>query len=452
LSYFNAIWDFFSSVKLGVVLLLTLATTSIIGTFIPQNQTPDTYLNAYGDFWYRFFGILDFFNMYHSGWFQFLLLLLCINIIICSIDRLSATWKIIFTKTPRFNFSRFRRLSNQKELISEIPQSRLMELCEPIVAKGFTFKQVEERENGFCIFAEKYRWSRLGVYTVHMSILLLLLGALIGSFYGFEGYVNIPEGETIGHIRQHNSSVPIPLGFEIKCDDYSETYYDTGTPKEFRSKLTIIENNKPLLQKDIIVNNPLRYKGINIFQSSRGKMNPIDMTLNITYKENGTVFRKKVKMHQQVDIPENLGIFTIHDYHEAYRFRGQNLGEVFIGTFKPQNGKPFNLVLPTRFPTFDQMRNGAFAVSISDPTFRYYTGLQVTKDPGVWLVYSGFIIIIIGCYITFYLSHQQIFLEVSKRGNSSQLMISGTANKNKLAMDKKVEKIFNRLIKLTTSI
>ena len=63
---FSKIWDFFSSVKLTIVLLLSLAATSIIGTLIPQNEDPAAYLKAFGGYLFQLFNILDLFDMYHS--------------------------------------------------------------------------------------------------------------------------------------------------------------------------------------------------------------------------------------------------------------------------------------------------------------------------------------------------------------------------------------------------
>ena len=79
----NRLWQFFSSVKLTVGVLLALAATSIIGTLIPQNAGPADYLRIYGDFWYRIFAVFDFFDMYHSWWFQVLMVMLALNIIVC---------------------------------------------------------------------------------------------------------------------------------------------------------------------------------------------------------------------------------------------------------------------------------------------------------------------------------------------------------------------------------
>ena len=110
----NRIWRFFISIRLTVAVLLTLAATSIVGTLIPQNAAPQDYVRAYGEFLYRVFYVLDVFDMYHSWWFQLLLLLLSANILACSIDRLSSLWKTVFVKTPAFRLSAFRSLRNKE--------------------------------------------------------------------------------------------------------------------------------------------------------------------------------------------------------------------------------------------------------------------------------------------------------------------------------------------------
>jgi len=105
---------------------------------------------------------------------------------------------------------------------------------------------------------------------------------LIGSIFGFDGYVNIPAGESAQQIRLRNKPQMMQLDFTIRCDDYDESYYETGAPKEFRSSLTILEQGREVLKKDIIVNDPLRYKGISIYQSSRGKLPSNELVLSFT--------------------------------------------------------------------------------------------------------------------------------------------------------------------------
>ena len=447
-NFFSRLWKFFASIRLTVVLLLSLASTSIFGTVIPQNQSPADYFHNYGEFFYNFFSVLNIFDMYHSWWFQVLLLMLTINVIICSLNRLSATWKIVFVKIPSFNVSKFKSLSNKEEFISNCSPEDLRSKYEQAASKKFSYCRAEQTDKGFCVLAEKGRWTRLGVYTVHLSVILLLLGGLIGSIFGFEGFVNISEGETVNSIRLRKTEQIHNLDFAIRCDDFSVSFYETGAPKEFRSTLSIIEDGRSVLQKDIIVNAPLHYKGINLFQANYGMLPPKEIALNIMSRETGMVYKKKMKIGMQIEVPEGMGTFVVKDYKNSFNYKGIVLGETFIGILNRKDGKSINIMLPLNFASFDKMRKGDLFFSVADYDNRYYTGLQVTCDPGVLVVYSGFAIMIIGCFVTFFMSHQRLCIEVIKIGNKTKVMVAGTANKNKLGMQARLKKFSQNLANL----
>ena len=442
------LWKLFASVRLTVVILPSLAVTSIIGTIIPQNERPEAYLNEYGEFLYKILSAFDIFDMYHSWWFQFLLLMLIINIVVCSTNRFSALRKIIFVTNPFFDVSKFRNLSDKEEFIDSRSLEDLKRIYVPIVSRNFGYRRIEETDNGFRVFAEKGRWTRIGVYTVHFSVVLLLIGGLMGSIFGFAGFVNIPEGETINNIRLYNTGKAQKLNFQIRCDNFNIKFYDSGAPSEYRSSLTILEQGKSVLTRNIIVNEPLRYKGINIFQASYGELPPREITLNFKNRVTGISHKKKVSVGQQFDIPGDIGQFVIKGHRNSYNFKGDNLGETIMGILTPNNGSPVHVILPVRFPFFDdRIRKDDLIISVEDYGHKYYTGLQVTSDPGVLVVYSGFVIMIIGCFITFFMSHQRLCVEISKSGKKSRIMVAGTANKNKLGMQSRIKKIAKSLSK-----
>lgn len=444
----NMVWKFFTSIKLTVIVLLTLAVTSILGTLIPQNEDPAAYVQAYGEFAFRLFSTLGLFDMYHSWWFQSLIVLLTVNIVVCSIDRLSATRNILFVRKPSYHVSRFRKLKNKETFDDDRSPEQIRTLYASYFERAFRHSQMENTEKGFCIFGEKGRWTRFGVYTVHLSVILLLVGGLIGSIFGFDGFANIPEGETVTSVRLGNNGKTLPLPFELRCDDFNVSFYDSGMPKEYRSSLTILEDGQPVLTKEIIVNDPLRYKGISMFQSSYGPMPPNKASLNLTSKQTGMIYKKQVIVGEVIELPENLGTFVLNGFDSAASFRGQNIGEALRGTLTPKQGNPVEILLPLRFPSFDKMRRGNLIVSLAALEQRFYTGLQVTSDPGVWLVYMGFIIMIIGCYITFFMSHQQFCVEVVQKSNYCRVIVSGKANKNKLGVQAKVKRISEKLADL----
>ncbi|NNL76641.1 MAG: cytochrome c biogenesis protein ResB, partial [Desulfobacterales bacterium] len=359
----ESIWKFFTSVRLTLVLLLTLAATSIIGTLIPQNESPQAYLKAFGAFLYRFFDLLGFFDLYHSWWFQTLMLLLALNVLICSVDRLSATWRIIFPERPKFNLARFRRLEQKEEFSQTGPSEELKKRYQAIISRKFHNSRVEETDSGYAIFGERGRWTRIGVYIVHLSVICMLVGGVIGSRFGFEGYVNLAPGDAAQQIRLRNSNQILPLDFIIRCDDFKVSFYPNGAPEEFRSSLSIIEKGKVLKSQDIIVNNPLHHRGISIFQASYGPLPaqqqdiaiPDEFTLVFTSKATGMIYQKKATVGKTIKIPEGLGQFVVDEFRNTYNFRGQDLGATIIGTLHQSGGDAVEVVLPAKFPSFDKM-------------------------------------------------------------------------------------------------
>ncbi|MBW2410617.1 MAG: cytochrome c biogenesis protein ResB [Deltaproteobacteria bacterium] len=463
--FLENIWKFFASVRLTIVLLLTLAATSIIGTLIPQNESPQNYLQAFGDFGYRLFDVLGFLDLYHSWWYQTLMLLLAVNILVCSFERLSATWRIIFPNRVKFNLTRFRNLDPKEEFTINSSGAQIKNSYQTFISRSFRHCQVEETDEGYAIFGEKGRWTRMGVYIVHLSIICMLVGGVIGSIFGFEGFVNLAPGESAQHIRLINRNQMLELDFAIRCDDFKVSFYPSGAPEEFRASLSILEQGEVVKTQDIIVNDPLHYKGISIFQASYGPLPPRqqdveiadEFTLIFSSKATGMNYQKKVTVGQTIEIPEDLGKFTVNELRPAYNFRGQDLGATFVGTLQQSNGVDVEVVLPLQFPSFDKMgpvfnknRKDDIVISVSGVKAkpveqRYFTGLQVSRDPGVWVVYTGFILIIAGCFVTFFMSHRQICVDVVENRESCRISVSGTANKNKLGNERKVKMISQTL-------
>ena len=440
------IWQFFCSVKLAVYTLVLIAATSIIGTIILQNGTQQQYISLYGEAVYNLIKVFNIDDMYHAWWFLLMIVILCINLVVCSIERLSITWKIIFPKQLKFNPERFRKLKNletftinkETELISNNYETFLSKTVGKVIKK--------QTESGMVMYAEKGRWTRIGVYVIHASIILLIIGALIGAIFGFRASLQLDEGAKSDVAFVYKKNAPVNIGFSIKCNNFDVKFYDTGAPEEFRSSLTIIENGKESFTKDIIVNQPLRYKGINIFQSSYGTAKPDSAVFEIIRQSDKSVISRTLKIGQEIHLPEDQGLFKLEGFLPHFDFRGNNLGEAFVGRITQKDGKSFQIALPIKFPTFDKMRKGIFAFVVKDFEKKYYTGLQITKDPGVWYVYSGFILMIIGCWITFFMSHQSYFIEIKKdKDNSSNISISGTTNRNSQGLKLKIKTIVIKL-------
>ena len=457
----NILWSFLASVKLTLFLLLTLAATSIFGTLIPQQDNAAAAIRHYGETLYRILEFFDLFDLYHSWWFQVLLLLLAANLVVCSIERLSSTWKIFFAREPGLKPERFQKQPDKQEFTLQRPAEDVADSFRRALGKHFRTVREERHDQELYFFVEQYRWSRLGVYVVHLSVLLMLIGGLMGSLFGFQGFATIVEGESTSQVKLRGSDRSLTLDFSIKCEDFEVSFYDSGAPKEFRSDLVLLQDGRAVLEKSIVVNDPLRYQGISIYQASYGRLPPQDsqgtpesVTLRIEHKATGKSQIVTTEMNRPEKLEAGPGTLTLVDFQPDFQMRGVDLGPCLLARYEQEGQEPKHILLPLNYEHFDKMRQGALIISVqkarggdngSPAEAVYYTGLQIKKDPGVWVVYSGFMLMIIGCLVAFFLSHQRFCAAVTPRGRTSRIMVSGLANKNPLGMQRKVEKLADML-------
>ena len=435
--FVDILFNLFRSVKLTIGLLILLAIVSIIGTFIKQNAASAEYIQRYG---IDLYNVLDFFNlfdMYHSWWFSAILVLLVINLVACSLRRIRGILSQVFRapETKALEDSMVRALPYVEKVRTLAPSKREEEI-QSYLKKWLGSPDRIETESSITLYSEKGRFSRLGFPTTHLSILIILIGGLLGSLYGFRGFVNILEGETVDqvYLRVKDGEIGKPLGFKVRCDDFSLTYYDLPGRqerhvKEYTSILTILDNGQAVLRQTIQVNHPLRYKGLAFYQSSYGAI--YDVSLGVQRKDKKEKMVLKLTEGETAPLPNSNTLIRILRYaHQVHNF-----GEgVQVVLFKP-NEEPRPFWLLKNFPQLDQQRGDEFLLTFEGFTEREYTGLQVTKDPGVWIVWMGSGLMILGLIISFFFSHQRVWAKLPK-SSEGEIILAGSTNKNKVGFEK----------------
>lgn len=420
----NQLWKFFASVKLALFTLCTISLTSIIGTIIPQHRSLEFYAEKYGEGMARFFQVLDIHEMYGSWWFLTLLGLLSANLIICSIDRFPTSWKQITADQTAVTVNKLEKMSFSRVLANAATADA--ESLETMLKSQGWQTRSSAYEQGRIIAAQKGAWSRVGVYIVHASILVIFAGAIVGHFFGFKGSVMIPETKQAAKIYTPETQTPIDLGFAVRCDMFEIEFYDNGMPKEYRSRLTVLENGKEVVVKDIEVNHPLKYRGITFYQSSYEGYR--DFLITLTDPADGSKRTFVAPFQQQVSWPEKGIVMGIVNA-EAIRDRVVRM-KVW---FKSGDNPPVVFWRDSRAESPIKQGNTPYTMGVKQ---MYATGLQVAKDPGVWLVYLGCFLMMFGLYIAFFMSHQRVWIVTSMPGKRGALLVAGATNKNKLGFEK----------------
>lgn len=121
----------------------------------------------------------------------------------------------------------------------------------------------------FCATAWQARlWQqrKYGVLLLHVSFIVILLGALVTNLFGFEGIVHIREGETVSHLRTTEDTRPLP--FSIRLDDFKLVRYPgSHSPSSFESFLTI-HTEEGERSEHIYMNKVIYEQGYRLYQSS----------------------------------------------------------------------------------------------------------------------------------------------------------------------------------------
>jgi cytochrome c biogenesis protein len=424
----SKIADFLSSVKLTITLLVLLAATSVIGTIIPQGESFNLYVQLYGQGTARLLNRLYLTDMYRAPWCVFFLALLGTNLLVCSLKRFPKTWAMVTSlpaMTPRSFANMPFRMQNSIGHLPADYESRV----ERFLSQKLGKPQVARFENGFLFFAQKGRWTRLGVYVVHFSVLLLFGGAIVGVHFGFKGMVNIREGETVNEIFIQGKPDPLKLHFGLRCDRFTVKFYPNGAPEEFRSDLTFIKNGQEALRYPLRVNDPVTFDGITFYQSTYGTTIAGNVTFELAERETGKQHLVTGNVDQDFELPRGEGRFRIVDSQQNLMGFGPAVKIHLLGQLKEHN--PFWIL--ERHPEFDKRRQGTYVFRLMSYQEKYYTGLQANRDPGVWLVYSGFLFILLGLIVAFFMSHRILWVQVRKIGDTWQLVVAGLTNKNRAA-------------------
>lgn len=438
----DRIWDFFCSLKLTIVIMLLLAITSIIGTVLQQNAPAADYIKEYGQANYELFVKLQFVDMYHSWWFIGLLGLFSINLICCSIKNFPRVWKFVREPVLVASPSMLKNSANRAEYTCKEDRQQLATRLSGLLKKEFG-KIIETEVDGkLYLFAQKGIYSRFGAYMTHLSILIIMAGAIIGNVWGYKAYVNITEGTSTDQVWSRSGQVPIDLGFTVRCDNFDVSYYpNSRRPKDYNSDLVVLENGQEILRKRIEVNDPLTYKGITFYQSSYGSAGNAFFKVKVTENATGKVMNFNARQGERLKLPNGYA-FSISGFTENDRQFGAAM-QLKVNSPDGKQGRPF--VVWKKYPEFDVKRAGTFSFALIEHEEPQFTGLQVAKDPGVEVVWLGCFLMVFGSLTAFFFSHKRVWACLEKEGGKTKVQIAANAHRNQpgfsLAFDEFKQKL-----------
>lgn len=427
ISYFVRI---LSNLKFAIFNLLSIGFFSIIGTLIEQEKSIEYYKSNYpsGDgikwiFNWRFIQIFGIDQIYTNFWFNSLILILGLSLICCTITQQYPSLKFFSRCRLLYSATQFKKLNYKEKTRSKNFGNFLSKLQ----IQGYSIFQ----QNNF-FYGYKGLVGRIAPIFVHISLILVLLGALQGTFQGFTAQELVPKTEIFhiqnlikkGKLSQLNS-------LNMRVNDFWIQYDDNKTIKQFYSNISILnENGKELKRKTISVNTPLRYQDITIYQTDWTLLG-----LRIFSKND----EKSEKIMQLPIVKKNI---LGNDFWITWFKDKTNEFSILIDAIDGSNriydkkGELVKILNSSQF--YSTESNNIFSIIDLIPC----TGLQIKTDPGIPTLYLGFALLLISVFLS-YLSFSQFW--ISNLGDIS--LIGGEANRSKIDIKKELESLNREFLK-----
>ena len=252
--FFNRALTFLSSVRFGVTLLCILVALSMVGMLIVQQDVNgfDAYFASLTPAEKTVYDYLGFFDIYHSLYFNLLLLVLSLNIVLASIDHFPSSWKYV-SKPKLFATGGWLRRQKQNAILQVTGENEndIAEKIRQIFQENGFKSQVNENKNSFyaagengeknfsriesknylCVFGERGRLNRLGAYFVHVALLTLFLGHFVALQSGFDADVRMMPGQTTNEIQMIEFNLDKQERYEVALP-FTCLLYTSPSPRD----------------------------------------------------------------------------------------------------------------------------------------------------------------------------------------------------------------------------
>jgi len=425
----NSAIDFLSSNRLAIYLIIAVSVASLIGVIVPQRYMSipeDVYQQKFAAGFFGVLGAIGIFDIFYTWWYRALVGLLVVNLVLCSYKRFVRFLKLR-SELSNAGFERLRELARSSEKLNEpADEGGLLKAFAP-----FGHSKKRQDKGGSFLFFEGGSLGKVGPYIIHLAVLLIILGVMLGNMFGIDGAVNIPEKGESSEIWLTRGVTAYDLGFTMRCLDFSVDLYEgTQQPKDYKSHIQIVKGDKVVEDKTIEVNSPLKYGGFTIYQASYGLLG-YRAQIKADDTQTGKNYELTAAVGDKFEISDTGYSVALASAEKNY----QNAGPALNLVVQSPDGASESIWVFKESPEFDRLRRGRFVFTYAGEEEMYFTGLSVAKNPGLPLIWIGCAILFFGLLVSFSISHRWAAVRVEK----NKITAVYGASKNREAWQKKFE-------------
>lgn len=461
-----------SSVPFGIILLVILLTLSMIGMLIQQQEldTFAAYFTSLTPAERLVYGRLGFFDIYHVWYFNFLLLILSLNIILASIDHFPKAWKLMRRKklTASPGFTQAMRIKHEPVTLPQLNREALVERAKE-AARALKYKvKVTDKDDRTTVFAERGAWNRLGAYAVHVSLLTIFAGGMLTSLKGHQGGMWLQAGKTEDKMMRNVFNLDqvgqqaLELPFSVECLDIRQTivdknrFIDSGNTLDWFTKVKITDKQTGHSEEALIhMNKPHDYRGYRMFQASTMEMGGArKLNLKVT-GEGGAAQDVQVMLNSEATLADGTRIryfefvpdFQLTPQGQVDTASGQyNNPAAHLEIIKPNNEttrvwaftEEFQKQIDTAPALKSRLNSTGLQFRLTDfEKASQAHMLSIQYDPGANWFYLGSAMLCATLLGVFFFSHQRLWI-VCEDG---KVYLGGDANRNRLAFEDRIKKI-----------
>lgn len=430
------VYQFFKSRKLAVSLLFSLTGILILSTIFNRGEIDSGTIPLDPSTWLTYFDTGEF---YHSPVFILITGFLFVNLTVCTYDRLRSNWRKLIDVSYAVEDNYILNLPFHFSFLTppaaSLKKRESGEVSEILLTGGY---KIYKSEGIF--YGEKGKIHLWGTYISHFCIILVIITGTISALFSYIGTVGIFEQKETDKYYNWTEKEYRTLPFTIRVEKLDLEYYTPSIELEIRDakdiKIYSLKKGDEILYKndriffaeylpDSMVNNDT------VYSISKSRHDPavlFKINQGGNYFSNYWLFAKDTGYRNEIILPYSINILS-----EQYVNKSS---ESLLSIIENGEIKLRETIRPNKSINYKGLN--IFFWGFNQDRFRnYFTGLQISYEPGLWFTWIALSGVFFGLCITFFVSYDRVWIKLS----SDRILIGGKTSGDKEIFNKKMQKI-----------